>query len=105
VLSKDPDRVTIDGFLDRELAGLEEFLEGSHGQAVEERGFLHDLVDRLFNRDSLGVGDRVQVQAHDGDTIRELFYITTQPINHPIIIYLYHTLSDLPTYFLVEYRS
>ena len=69
VLSEDPPDVTVDTFLNctkdnkledstiqrvctahtTELSFLEELLKGSDGQAVDQTGFLHDLVDGMLD--------------------------------------------------------
>lgn len=41
-------------------------------QAEEERGLLHDLEDGALDGRSVGVGNRVQVERDDRDSVREL---------------------------------
>lgn len=42
------------------------------GQAEEKRCLLHDLEDGAFDGGSIGVGDRIQVERDDRDSIGEL---------------------------------
>ena len=55
------------------LPGVE---EGVVGQAVEQRGLLHDLEDRVLDRRSIRTRKRVEVKGDDSDPIRELLYRT-----------------------------
>jgi hypothetical protein len=75
VLGKDPSNITIGHFLNGECVGLEVLLERGLGKTVQERGFLHDLVDGVLNRGRFGIRGRMQVKTDDGDTIGELFYL------------------------------
>jgi hypothetical protein len=73
VLSKDPSDVGISGLLD----GLEVVLvdgreERVVGETVEEGSLPDDLVDRVLDGRSSGVGDRVEVHGDDGDSVGEL---------------------------------
>lgn len=43
------------------------------GKAVEQRGLLHDLEDRVLDWWRVCTREGIQVQADDGDPIRELF--------------------------------
>ena len=74
VLSKDPTDIGVGGFLngvipvrvgpDRE--------ERVVGETVQERGLFDDLVDRVLDRRSSRVGDRVEVHRDDGDPVGKL---------------------------------
>lgn len=69
MLRKDPTHVAVYSFLNREFVGHKELLQRVLWQTIQERGFLHDLVDGVFDRDSFGIGKRTQIETHDGDTI------------------------------------
>lgn len=38
----------------------------------EKRGFLHDLEDGVLDRWRRGIGNRVQIERNNGDSVREL---------------------------------
>ncbi len=73
VLSKEPANVGVGGLLDcmRVLSksGLEERVVRQH---VDERGLLHDLVDRVLDGWAVRAGKGVEVDRDDGDVVGEL---------------------------------
>ena len=79
-------RTSIGRLLDRVAArGLGEE-EGVVGQAEEQAGLLHDLVDRVLDRGSARAGDRIQVDADDSDTIGELLDILARRVERVKVV-------------------
>jgi hypothetical protein len=72
VLTEDPADISINRLLNRQLVALEEGLERSIGQTVDQRSFLDDLVNRVLDGKTTCILHRVEVQAHDSNAIGEL---------------------------------
>jgi hypothetical protein len=41
-------------------------------ETIQQRRLLHNLEDRVLNRGCIRAGERVEIDAHDGDPVREL---------------------------------
>lgn len=83
VLSKDPTDIGVRCFLHGvmrigvvDTSGEERVL----GHAVQQRGLLDDLVNRVLDGRRLGVGHRVQVHRNDGDTVGKLLDVLSSRV-------------------------